>query len=82
MDSSLIVRRHVARGMSEAILFSLAVGDISSGNPAPGIIDVTAEVEQTMEQKSEAQNALIVKTLRKDFGKRLDLRQRLQSALL
>ena len=48
----------------------------------PSIVDVTLETEQTKEQRGEAQNAAIVKTLRKEFGKKLDLRKALQDALV
>ncbi len=81
-DSSLTVRRHVARCLSEAILFSLAVGEIATIGAMPSIVDVTLETEQTKEQRGEAQNAAIVKTLRKEFGKKLDLRKALQDALV
>jgi transcription initiation factor TFIID subunit 2 len=81
-DTSLLVRRHVARGMSEAILFSLAMNDISSGTPSSGFIDANSEIEQSPEQRTEARNTAIVKTLRKEFGKRRELRQILEEALL
>ena len=81
-DTSLVVRRHIARGLSEAILFSLAMGDISTGTSVPGIVEVTQETAQSQDQKSEAQSAAIVKSLRREFSKRLDLRQALQDALM
>ena len=86
-DSSLIVRRHVARGLSESIIFSLAVGDISGATLQPSIVDVNVNAEaeqseQSKEQQREAQNVVMVKAMRKEFGKKLDARSALQGAFL
>lgn len=76
-DSSLTVRRHVARALSESILMSLAVGDIAT--PVTTIIEAT---EQSREPQIEAQNNLIVKSLRKEYSKKLELRQMIQNMIM
>ncbi|WVQ79213.1 hypothetical protein IAT38_001309 [Cryptococcus sp. DSM 104549] len=82
-DHSLTIRRFVARGLSEAILMSLALGEVMSSVPgAGGIVDVTNETEQVREQRSESQNHAIVKALRKDFSNKVEVKQLIQGNLI
>ncbi|KAK4688551.1 transcription initiation factor TFIID subunit 2, partial [Tremellales sp. Uapishka_1] len=78
-DYSLTIRRHVARGLSESILMSLSVGEIPNAVAMPSILDVTAERDQ---KEIENEQTAIVKAVRREFGKKLELRQLVQDALL
>ena len=80
-DSSLTTRRHVSRALSEAILMSLAFGDVP-GTSAPGIVDVTADSEQSRLERGEQHNRNVVKVVRKEFGKKADLRDAVQAEFL
>lgn len=73
-DSSLGVRRHVAKALSEAILMSLAIGEVFT--QPPGV------VEGDEAEVAERQNLLIVKALRKEFAPRADFKQSLQASLM
>jgi transcription initiation factor TFIID subunit 2 len=73
-DSSLGVRRHVAKALSEAILMSLAIGEVFT--QPPGV------VEGDEAELAERQNLLIVKALRKEFAPRADFKQSLQTSLM
>nr|XP_018260330.1 transcription initiation factor TFIID subunit 2 [Kwoniella dejecticola CBS 10117]OBR82488.1 transcription initiation factor TFIID subunit 2 [Kwoniella dejecticola CBS 10117] len=77
-DNSLTIRRHVARGLSESILMTLALGEIQV--PQPGVVE--DENDDAKEKRLEAQNTAIVKAVRKDFSKRLDIKSILQDALI
>lgn len=81
-DFSLNIRRHVARGLSESILVSLAVGDIKAAVPPPAIVDLNAETEETREQRKEAIQTAIVKAVRTGFRKQGQQRQMAEEALL
>ncbi|WVQ77717.1 hypothetical protein IAR50_007407 [Cryptococcus sp. DSM 104548] len=81
-DSSLNIRRHVARSLSEAVLASLAMGEITGTLSLPGIVDVTDETEQMREQRAEGQNNAIVKALRKDYGSKPEVKQLIQAQLI
>ena len=81
-DTSLALRRHVARALSEAILLALALGEVAASATAPSIVDITNDTDQAREQRSEAHNGAIVKALRKEFSKKLELRDTLQAELL
>ncbi|ORY34750.1 hypothetical protein BCR39DRAFT_514465 [Naematelia encephala] len=70
-DESLVVRRHVARAMAEAILWSLAVGEVMV--PPPGVEE---------QEAAGAHQTALVKALRKDYSKKGELRQLLQDLLL
>jgi transcription initiation factor TFIID subunit 2 len=63
-DASLVVRRYVARAMSESILMALALGDVI--NASSKIID-TAVDERT--RKKDAEKAIVV-ALRQDYDKK------------
>ena len=80
-DASLVVRRHVARGLTEAVLASLALGDVH-GAAAPGLVDVTDDSEKARSERSEAHNSAIVKALRKECGKKPELRMTVQKEFL
>nr|XP_019009377.1 transcription initiation factor TFIID subunit 2 [Kwoniella pini CBS 10737]OCF48158.1 transcription initiation factor TFIID subunit 2 [Kwoniella pini CBS 10737] len=77
-DNSLAVRRHVARGLSESILMTLALGEIQV--PQPGVVE--DETEDGRERRQETQIAAIVKAVRKDFSKRPDIKSILQDSLI
>lgn len=81
-DQSLTVRRFVARNLSESILVSLALGEITGALPLPGVVDVTNETDQMKEQRAEGQNNAIVKALRKDFGAKLEVKRLVQDNLM
>nr|ODN87996.1 transcription initiation factor TFIID subunit 2 [Cryptococcus depauperatus CBS 7841] len=81
-DHSLTIRRYVTRALSESILVSLALGEITSAIPLPGVLDLTDETEQMRTQRAEGQNNAIVKALRKDFGNKLDVKQLVQDNLI
>ncbi|WVQ96010.1 hypothetical protein IAU59_003110 [Kwoniella sp. CBS 9459] len=80
-DHFLTIRRHVARGLSESILMSLALGEVAGAIPAPAVVDITEESDEAKEKRLEAQNNTIVKALRKDYGKKLDVKQIVQDVL-
>lgn len=63
-DPSLVVRRHVARAMSESILMALAFGDII--NASARVIDTS--VDEVVRQKET--DKAIVKALRQDYEKK------------
>ena len=63
-DPSLVVRRHVARSMSESILMALAFGDII--NASARVIDTS--VDEAVRQKET--DKAIVKALRQDYEKK------------
>ncbi|WWC92779.1 uncharacterized protein L201_007738 [Kwoniella dendrophila CBS 6074] len=77
-DNSLTVRRHVARGLSESILMTLALGEITV--PQPGLIE--DESEEAKEKRNEAQNNAIVRAVRKEFAKKTDLKDFIQESLI
>jgi transcription initiation factor TFIID subunit 2 len=77
-DHSLVVRRHVARAVSESFLVTLALGDIPGLLPPPAIVDDRVDLEKKQEQDGQA----LVKGMRKDASKRTDLKEMLQSGLL
>jgi transcription initiation factor TFIID subunit 2 len=82
LDQSLPVRRHVARALSEAILMSLAIGDVA-GTAAPGgLVDGNNDTEQAKMERADAHSKAIVKAIRQEFGKRQDLREVIQAMLL
>jgi len=60
---------------------SLAFGDVP-GTSAPGIIDVTVDSEQARSERNEQHNRNVVKVVRKEFGKRIDLRDTVQAEFL
>jgi transcription initiation factor TFIID subunit 2 len=76
-DSSLIVRRHVARALSEGMIMSLAFGDVH-GTLTSGV-DEASEDNSASRDKREFQ---IVKALRKDFGKQAMLMDTLQAEFM
>jgi len=76
-DNSLVVRRHVARGLSEGMIMSLALGDIH-GTMASGVEEVSEENSNSRD-KREAQ---IVKALRRDLGKQPMLMDMLQAEFM
>lgn len=78
-DSSLRIRQHVARGLSESILLSLALGEVIQGGPS-GIVDTQARGSSGEQQ--DQQDLTIVKAVRKEFGKKPELRQAIQDALM
>ncbi|WVF68463.1 hypothetical protein IAT40_003229 [Kwoniella sp. CBS 6097] len=80
-DYSLTIRRHVARGLSEAILMSLALGEVTGAIPPPAVVDITEETDEAKEKRLDAQNNTIVKALRKDYGKKLEVKQLVQDVL-
>ncbi|OCF35231.1 transcription initiation factor TFIID subunit 2 [Kwoniella heveanensis BCC8398] len=80
-DHSLTIRRHVARGLSESILMSLALGEVTGAIPPPAVVDVTEETDEAREKRLDAQNNTIVKALRKDYGKKLEVKQLVQDVL-
>lgn len=63
-DTSLVVRRYVARAMSESILMALALGDIY--NAASKIIDTSVDERA---RKKDTEKAIVV-ALRSDYDKR------------
>lgn len=69
-DPSLSIRRHVAKLLSESILASLASGEVS-GMPAPKLSEGI--------EGPDSQG--IVRALRKEFGKKEDLREAIQAEL-
>nr|XP_019043571.1 transcription initiation factor TFIID subunit 2 [Kwoniella bestiolae CBS 10118]OCF22501.1 transcription initiation factor TFIID subunit 2 [Kwoniella bestiolae CBS 10118] len=77
-DHSLTIRRHVARGLSESILMTLALGEIQV--PQPGVLD--DESEEAREKRNEAQSNAIVKAVRKDFAKKEDVKVLIQNLLI
>ncbi|OXC60064.1 hypothetical protein LQV05_005617 [Cryptococcus neoformans] len=81
-DQSLTIRRFVARNLSESILVSLALGEITGALPLPGVVDVTNETDQMREQRTEGQNNAIVKALRKDFGAKPEVKRLVQDNLI
>lgn len=80
-DQSLPVRRHVARALSEAIVMSLSLGDVAGSAPS-GLVDMTNDSEQAKTERAKAHSTAIVKAIRNEFGKRPDLREAIQTALL
>ncbi|WVQ66072.1 uncharacterized protein L199_004250 [Kwoniella botswanensis] len=77
-DSSFTIRRHVARGLSESILMTLALGEIQVSQP--GVLE--DENEEAREKRSEAQNNAIVKAVRKEFSKKEDVKVLVQNLLI
>ncbi|WRT69673.1 uncharacterized protein IL334_006663 [Kwoniella shivajii] len=77
-DHSLTIRRHVARGLSESILMTLALGEITV--PQPGVVE--DENNEAREKRYEAQNTAIVRAIRKDFNKKMDVKQFIQDSLM
>jgi transcription initiation factor TFIID subunit 2 len=63
-DTSLVVRRYVARAMSESILMALALGDIY--NAAAKIIDTSSDERA---RRKETEKAIVI-ALRSDYDKR------------
>jgi len=60
---------------------SLAFGDVP-GTSAPGIVDVTMDSEQARIERSEQHDRNVVKVVRKEFGKRAELRDAVQAEFL
>jgi transcription initiation factor TFIID subunit 2 len=79
-DSSLTIRRHVARLLSEAILVSLALGEIASLPPT--ITDMNAEAAVSAEARADAAGAAIVTAVRKDFAKRTEVKNMIFDTLM
>ncbi|WVR08077.1 hypothetical protein IAU60_005123 [Kwoniella sp. DSM 27419] len=79
-DHSLSIRRHVARGLSESILMALALGDVSI--PPDPIVDTTNNTREAEEKRAADKEKLVVKTLRRDFSKKLEVRQLVQDILV
>lgn len=77
-DHSLVVRRHVARAVSESFLVTLALGDIPGLLPPAALVDAGID----MERKQEQDGLALVKGMRKDVSKRPDLKDLLQHGLL
>lgn len=80
-DQSLSIRRHVARALAEAIVMSLALGDVAGSAP-PGLLDMTNDTEQARAERASAHSKAIVKAIRNEFGRRPDLREAVQSTLM
>jgi len=75
-DSSLVVRRHVARALSEGMIMSLALGDVH-GTVTSGVDEATEENNTSRDKSGQ-----IVKALRKDFGKQAVLMDVLQAEFM
>jgi transcription initiation factor TFIID subunit 2 len=81
-DYSLNVRRHVACGLSESILMTLALGEVPNAPVPPAIFDDGSGDAERADKQREAGQMALVKAVRKEFGKKLDLRQLVQDELL
>ncbi|KAL7425129.1 hypothetical protein Q5752_000817 [Cryptotrichosporon argae] len=71
-DNSLVVRRHVAQGLHEALLMTLAMGEVHV--PSAGVVEDDG-------RKRDEHN-MIVKALRKDCGLKPELSDQANRALL
>lgn len=74
-DSSLVVRRHVARALSESVLLALAFGDFINTS---SIIDTNAD-EQVRKDKTDK---AIVKALRQEFDRKPEFMALLSSTFV
>lgn len=74
-DSSLVVRRHVARALSESVLMALAFGDFINTS---SIIDTNADEQARKDDVSKA----IVKAIRQDYNRKPDVMANLGHALM
>ncbi|RXK36392.1 hypothetical protein M231_06358 [Tremella mesenterica] len=78
-DSSLTVRRHVARGLSESILMALAVNEIKANVPA-GVQEMNNE--SAREQSAEKMFKPFVDAVRDEYETREDVKHRLKDLLI
>lgn len=71
-DSSRVVRRHVARGICEALVFALTIGTIR----VPPQTIVPGEPKQPVDEID-----VVLKTLRKEVGKSTVMRSGLMNVI-
>lgn len=74
-DSSLVVRRHVARAMSESVLMALAFGDFINTS---SIIDTNADEQARKDGVDKA----IVKAVRQDYNRKPEITEHIAHALM
>jgi len=74
-DSNLNIRRHVARLLSEGLLVSLSLGEVATVNSQPSIIDTDLTGTIPEAERVEAAGKAIIKGVRKDFGKKTEMKE-------